>query len=648
MHIQSNSSQPPLQSSMSHTGVITRQLGQDRPDIASVALETEARNSLVMEPPPIYVHSPFLSRHSTTTSATSSIIQDRRAVSHFSIDSDDTSSKAIPPVKILKDAFTQTEIDLMLRDESENKGRRKEEFGINQFAGSQTPKVTAAVRDQSSSNSLQSSRSKKRVKKKRSMPMLSPSPISNFDSHNDYIEIMDLEEMEDKAMAFTQLAGMYKHQKYLRDAEHDLHRQRIADLTAGLVAQKMANLKLVDALREKGSTWQEIQGWIGASLDATQLVVDPSTDTLASEHTPVLDPSRFMMLGKEAQLGKMREFGSSQGDLLSPLVQTPILRASTGDTSDFADSTPDLELMGHFPHSLHRDISPVPSIPLPLPPSDRRVAKSMLLPIARPAVLSNTRSRSFTEVTSTIPSIDAFNIDEKMRRLELEFAFSRSDTGSTSTVSVLASPKLQDETLPTEETEAIQSHAEDNTGADTPFEVIIEAVDMRLDQDQDTGPITSQASSDDGYQTGLHISSLGSSWATSESSSDGFAQSVSSGGHDADESLQDPFIAEPEADHEAQNVLYSSVASLLEPPQDQRRPIRGRGDLTPHMFHSESSFTPRPSGLSIDDGTSANLLMGSMRRTGGRSRASSEVDLEKGLADGDNNHFNGKVRPTKA
>jgi hypothetical protein len=195
MHIQSNSPQPPLQSSMSHTGVITRQLGQDRPDIASVALETEARNSLVMEPPPIYVHSPFLSRHSTTTSATSSIIQDRRAVSHFSIDSDDTSSKAIPPVKILKDAFTQTEIDLMLRDESENKGRRKEEFGINQFAGSQTPKVTAAVRDQSSSNSLQSSRSKKRVKKKRSMPMLSPSPISNFDSHNDYIEIMDLEEM---------------------------------------------------------------------------------------------------------------------------------------------------------------------------------------------------------------------------------------------------------------------------------------------------------------------------------------------------------------------------------------------------------------------------------------------------------------------
>jgi hypothetical protein len=246
-----------------------------------------------------------------------------------------------------------------------------------------------------------------------------------------------------------------------------------------------------------------------------------------------------------------------------------------------------------------------------------------------------------TEVAfPTIASIYAFNIDEKMRRLELEFAFS----SSASTVSVLASPNFEDNPLPTEETEAIQSHVEGNTGVNTPFEVIIqEVVDMRLDQDQDAGPLTSQASSDDGYQTGLHISSLGSSWATGESSSDSFAQSVSNRGHDADESLQDPFVAEPEINHEAQNVLHSSVASLLEPRQNQRRPTRGRRDLT-HMFHSESGFTSRPGGLSIDDSIWANILMGLMNRTDARSRASSEVDLEKGLADG----VNGEVRPAQA
>lgn len=442
------------------------------------------------------------------------------------------------------------------------------------------------------------------------------------ESHKDYAEILDLEEMEDKDMACTQLAGMYKHQKFLRDAEHNLHQQRIADLTAGIMVQKMVNLKLLEALRERGMTPLEVQALVGTPLETTPMIASSSTDTLILEEDPALDPSRFAMLGKEAQLGRMREFGSSQGNLLSPLVRPPITRAVTEDTLELNNSASELRLFESAQGSVS-PISPVPSIPLPPSPFHRRATQSMLLPISRPVLSPSARSRSLTEINFPTSESDASRIDERMTMLEMEFAMSRDTISRATTLSAMASPRILDDMAPYEEFEA--EHA-DGCGNITPFEIIIQEVDVS----QELDPLISKASSDDGYHTGLHIMSLGSSWVAGESSSDSFGQSVSfsTDGNEADESQQDPFI--DESTHFSQEIEEAIDSSVL---TRGRRPRVGRGAVTPNTFYSEPSFTPRPMGLSVDDSTWESVLARLTKSKDGRSRTQSEIDLEKVLLD---------------
>ncbi|KAG8832718.1 hypothetical protein FRC18_004647 [Serendipita sp. 400] len=109
------------------------------------------------------------------------------------------------------------------------------------------------------------SQRRRRRRRRMSKAPLDPTQYNMTHSH---FEILDLELMEDKDQAFEQLVGIYKQHKFLRDAEDELHQQQLGDVSAGIIAQKRVNRKLVNMLKEKGSLTENTSQSIDAdSID---------------------------------------------------------------------------------------------------------------------------------------------------------------------------------------------------------------------------------------------------------------------------------------------------------------------------------------------------------------------------------------------
>jgi hypothetical protein len=271
---------------------------------------------------------------------------------------------------------------------------------------------------------------------------ISPKKRQKKSKSAENIEITKSEEGQDKGRAFKYLFEMYKGQKSLREEGERLYQLRIADLTAALTSQKMINQRLMDLLVEKGLTSQDIHTHLEETVGASHLRKEPSSDTANAGIEAKLDSSRFLMLRKEAQLGRMREFSSSQSNL--EIITAP------NDSHTPLSSATDLVELAKMP-ALRPPLTPAPSMPLPalppLPPmpgtapipssparipepspSPRRAIKSMLVSGSDAATWSVSRSRSLTEhnVTATTPFLEAMSIDQNMRRLEKDFETSTS------------------------------------------------------------------------------------------------------------------------------------------------------------------------------------------------------------------------------
>ncbi|PVF98665.1 hypothetical protein CPB86DRAFT_797113 [Serendipita vermifera] len=232
------------------------------------------------------------------------------------------------------------------------------------------------------------------------VPMLTPS--------NDLLDITDLEEAGDNSKAFEKLLAIYKQQKYLRDAEEDLNQQKIADLTAGIISHKMENLRLVEMLHSKGISLQEIQE--GATVPH-ELYFSPREPPVESSdiHNTKLDISRFTMLRKVDQLGRMRQSHWPPND-----VESPRPRRWTNDmtlSGEKGDDTRPEEGQSRRNSGMQNPSTPLDS--------------------SQPTI---------AEAQHPDPYSHANDIDQKMKSLEMEFISSQSRGSSLPTLSINASP----------------------------------------------------------------------------------------------------------------------------------------------------------------------------------------------------------------
>jgi hypothetical protein len=470
--------------------------------------------------------------------------------------------------------------------------------------------------NQTSMTSLQSSSSsKKRSKKAHATHVPHSTPMPNLDHVP--LEIVDLEAMEDKQEAFLRLAGIYKQQKFLREAEEDFHRQTIADLTAGLMAQKMENLKLLQLLQQKGITMPEIQSVVGITPDATPLARDASADTLVLEEGPNLDAARFAMLKKEEQLGLMRQFSSSQGSI-------PTLEADTSRRSGLSnEANSAFELMQQVKASGSTTIlTPAPSMPLPPVPHSRRNSHSMAVSSSTPVFTPSARSRSLTDGNiSSVPYLDSFIIEHNMRRLERDCNKSIRRRESDSTESFTSTPEFLEILFGYNGLNGSDENNDAQMMSAGQFSLVVEDVgDMAtLDTTTDDVPAPEDISN-----SGLCISSgLTSSFSTFHTHSS----------NDADVSAFSSTNGSPDPNPETDGGAEDDGVAHLDgtPPMGPFDSVHTRRTIyTDVPSIKTSTATPSPRPASVDDVTWGALFMGLMRRADSRARTSSDGDLERG------------------
>ena len=450
--------------------------------------------------------------------------------------------------------------------------------------------------------------SKKRGKKNKATAAPHSSPVPNPDFI--HLEIMDLEEMDDKERAFRQLSEMYKHQKFLREAEETFHRQTIADLTAGMMAQKMENLKLVQLLQRRGVALPEIQSITNVSGDRPGLSRETSAETLSRDENPNLDPSRFVMLRKEEQFGQICDFTSSHSSTATP---EQVISRHPEHSSDI---TAPLTLLRRAKSStLGPPLTAPPSVPLPPVPSTRRTTQSMVVLNSTPQTSPIARSRSLTEGDiSSIPYLDSFAIEQNMRRLERDYkrSLNGQDRGSTGSIGSRSSSEdiLQFyEALGYEELSALP------TASAVQFSLTVEDVDHGAFLDETTmDSIQAIGDSNSGPFTSPSLSSSVCTFHSVESSSDVEASTSSS----STSSSPDP------------NVEGTSVIGAF--PLDRDESVDGTHSrhsiftIVPSNDASAGPAYPRPAN--VDDSTWAALFMGLVRRPDGR--APSEGAMEHG------------------
>lgn len=446
--------------------------------------------------------------------------------------------------------------------------------------------------------------SRKRVKKTKSTVVPHSTPIPNPDII--HLEIIDLEEMYDKELAFNQLSEMYKHQKFLREAEETFHRQKIADLTAGIMAQKMENLKLLQLLQQTGVTASEIQSVMGVTFDKPILSRETSADTLPSDEGPSLDPSRFAMLRKEEQFGRMCRFSSSNGSI--PMFEEDENRrqVSSGD-----NTAPLLEVDHVKASSLGPPLTPAPSLPLPPVPQTRKGTHSMVITNSAPHILPVTRSRSLTEVSiPSIPYLDSFTIEQNMRRLEREFRDSLGKRYNTSVGSDDSSPTS--DMLEFYEAQEDDDFALSSTSNNAQFSLIVQD-DEGIVHDANTPETVSVEETDNrlciSSSLRLAISTLHSTEISNPDSSPPLSTEGS-----PDPNMEAGSIADSDAsvieyngsiDHvRMRHTIFTNVPSII----------------------ATAPSSPRPA--SVDDSSWGGLLIGLVGRSD--SRALSESDLERG------------------
>ncbi|CAG8509897.1 3572_t:CDS:2 [Acaulospora colombiana] len=248
-------------------------------------------------------------------------------------------------------------------------------------------------------------------------------PLPILSSSNELSEITELEEMVNKDKAFGQLLAIYKHQKYLRDAEEGLNQQKVADLTASIISHKMENLRLLEMLHGKGISLQDIQE--GATV-AHELYLSPQEQPLdpSDMHSSELDISRFTMLRKVDQLGRMRQFRHPQDDLESPLSQS-WKNEMIYNNDEIRDTRSERGCLNNSNMSNS-----------PGPPDTSQP------PIAGDSLCD--------------PYSHADDIDQKMKSLEIAFISSQSRGSSLSTISINANPPtmVHDDSMNSRNTEA--------------------------------------------------------------------------------------------------------------------------------------------------------------------------------------------------
>lgn len=295
-----------------------------------------------------------------------------------------------------------------------------------------------ALQKEASVTSIQSTISLKKRSKKHKVTSVSHR-TSMPDPNQLHLEIIDLEAMDDKERAFNELSGLYKQQKYLREAEQTHHQQEIADLTARFIAQEMQIRQLVQLLQLKGVSDPEMQSIMSALGDRPSLSRGGSADSAASVDNPNLDPSRFALLRKEEQFGRMWQFSSTQEPFAT-------LESDSHEEEPPNDTAASLVLVKRPKASVHRPpLTPAPSMPLPPVPRSRRNSHSMFIFNSAPLVGPISRSRSLTEANvSPIPHIDSFTLEQKMRELERDFGVFFNGRRNASTQSVDSGSNSED------------------------------------------------------------------------------------------------------------------------------------------------------------------------------------------------------------
>ncbi|KAG9056775.1 hypothetical protein FS842_009664 [Serendipita sp. 407] len=412
--------------------------------------------------------------------------------------------------------------------------------------------------------------SQRRRRRRRRMSK-APLDPSQYDTTHSHFEILDLELMEDKEQAFEQLVGIYKQHKFLRDAEDELHQQQLGDVSAGLVAQKEVNRKLVNMLKEKGVSMQEIRAATGACIEVNLSSSDIVLSPRSSPDLLDIDASRFY---EGQQLDRFRDFQAPESNKLHA-------------TSSQGDRHPLFKTLEELP-------TPVPTKPLPSVPT----RSSMFVPRSSMMASPMVRSKSLTENTSQ--SIDADSIDERMRRLEMAFNFPHRRKRSGSTFSANFSPSKHtelDSLLEEDSSEpASDSHA--------PFE----SCTTEFRTNRDNSPSSCSSSYGNSYSGGLHIHAADSAYAPFIRLTSGESSSMSSS-NNVDDTSFTARITYTRPHHQMPTAIRGDVTSLEETgspgPSRQRR-----GSLptpTPSLAGKSPTNSKSPS---IDEATWGTLLLG--------------------------------------
>jgi len=463
----------------------------------------------------------------------------------------------------------------------------------------------ASSAEQTSTTSFQSFNSLKECKKNHVSSSPYNIPMPNLDDIP--VEIADLEAMENKHEAFQQLAGLYKQQKFLREAEETFYRQKIADLTAGLMAKKMENAKLQQLLQRKGVSASEIRCFVGVTPESTPLVKDASNGTRVSEQPALLDASRFAMLGKEMQFSQIQQFNSSQGSVTT--FEADATRLSS------ADSAPELMQDIITPES-GPILKPAPSMPLPHVPHRHRNSCSMIVPNSPLHFLPVARSRSLTEGNiSSVPYLASFVIEQNMRRLEMDCNKSVYGLPSCSERSIDSGSEVLEALFRIQELSAMDEGASVPTTGIGQFSLVVEDVGdgvgtgTTVDTTQSPGDMSS---------SGLFISS-------------GLASPVSTfytadSSNDADISALTSTNGSPDLNPELGDMFEDDLGVL------SRTWPMGAFDTvhTPHTITTDvpssdnSTVSPSPRPASVADVTGGAGVMG----TNDRALASSEGEVE--------------------
>ncbi|KAG8819451.1 hypothetical protein FRC17_010439 [Serendipita sp. 399] len=432
--------------------------------------------------------------------------------------------------------------------------------------------------------------SQKRRRRKKKLVKVPLDPIQYTMTHN-HVEILDLEVMEDKEQAFEQLVEMYKQHKFLRDAEEELHQQRLGDVSAGLVAQKMVILKLVDMLRERGVSMQEIQATVGAYIDADISSNEPIFSPRNSPDLTDIDASRFHMLRKEKQLDRIRDFQASQ---YSYHCAEP---AQVLDGSPI-DKQPRFKTLQELP-------TPVPTQPLPPIPMQRSsmfVHRSSMM--ASPVV----RSKSLTENAGH--TFDSDSIDERMRRLESAFSFSHSGKASESTLSLSLSPNRHIELASLLEEDSSEPNSDSRVPLDS------RNTDSTRDEGNDTN--SSASSYSDLYSCGLNISVDSASNAPFMRLKSGDSSSASSLNPILDTMSGTPVSSgiRPRSHPRPQAPCAGGDLSSLTDAPASGPSRRKRGSLPAKRSPAAGECSTNSKSPSLDEATWSSLLLGLVKSHG--------------------------------